>query len=339
MKIKILIFTFFTLCTVSIYGQLQKRNLIISGTAATQLIITESETDFLILASPTVSYFFTDRLAAGGGFLLATAPGNGTNVGLNGNARFYISSQRQGAWFLNAGAGFVTGGGFSLFNANAGIGVDLFLTPNFALESTMSIGIQKEGEVIGNTTQFLLGTGLKFFFNRFPEEVIEDRNAILRKGTTLLGVTSGSIQVLSRNNDQSSTVNLSPDIGKFINDNWVVGGKLRLQNQNVGSIDFNSFQLEVAPFARFYINPEDKRAVPFGEFGGGIQLTHLSGEFFQNNTNTNPVLFLGVGLDYFISPTVAFEIKGAYRYTKQSGLFNNNTIGIELGFQFFLDKN
>ena len=47
----------------------------------------------------------------------------------------------------------------------------------------------------------------------------------------------------------------------------------------------------------------------------------------------------GLGYDIFLSPFVAFEIKGVYNYIKQTEFAETNTVGINFGFQFFLNRN
>jgi len=203
----------------------------------------------------------------------------------------------------------------------------------------MSIGFTETNEFLGGSnTQFLIGTGLKFFFDRLPEELPENRNAIIQKGNTFLGITSGSILLSRRNNITTSFVNLMPQFGKFVSDRILIGSLFNLTNQGGGG--FNFFSIDATPFIRYYLNPTGKKLVPFGELGGGISFLVLSGDFIPNNneTQTNPIFFANIGFDYFIRSNVAVEIKANYRYTQLNDLFRQNTIGINIGFNFFLGK-
>lgn len=336
MKFKYLLFLF--LCPVfnPLFGQLSHRNLIIEGAASTQLFIQNSNSEGLITASPTISYFITDKFVAGGGFQTAIVPGTTTSFGLNATARYYFSTQAYNAWFAKSNLGFITGSGFTIFTGDIGIGLDLFLSPNIALENTLSIGFQKEEDIIGNTIVFQLGTGLKFFFDRMPEGSEDGRNGILQKGTLFLGMTAGNIQLFSRNGIQNSSISLRPNIGKFLNNNWVLGANVSIQNSNFDG--FSSFGVDALPYIRYYPNAGEKRGALFGEVGGGLRLTALSGDRIINQTQTDPILFAGVGVNYFLRPTVAFEVKGSYNYIKQTDFIDRNVIGINFGFQFFFRK-
>jgi len=340
----ILLFLFSLIASIT-FAQIAKRNLIIEGGANLQLINTKtegfggdvSETEGLFFATPQVTYFISDRFAAGGGLIIASAASS--SFGINGNARFYLSNQPSSAWFLKAEIGYFSNSTFNQISGNAGLGWDIFLSPNVALESTMTIGFTETNEFLGGSnTQFLIGTGLKFFFDRLPEELPEDRNVIIQKGNSFLGLTSGSIRLSRRNNVTTSFVNLMPQFGKFVSDRILFGSLFDLTNQS-GS-GFNFFSIDATPFIRYYLNPAGKKFVPFGELGGGISLVIINGDFIPNgnSTETNPIFFANIGFDYFIRSNVAIEIKADYRFTQQNDFFKLNTFGINVGFNFFIDR-
>jgi len=149
-------------------------------------------------------------------------------------------------------------------------------------------------------------------------------------------MTAGNIQITSRNGRQNSTITLSPNIGKFLTKNWVLGANITIRNQNFDGPNF--FTLETLPYTRYYPNAGKKRAVLFGEIGGGIQLVTRSGDFLVNQTETSPIFFGSIGINYFLRPTVAFEVKGSYRYLNQDSFINTNTLSMNFGFQFFFRK-
>lgn len=336
MKVKCLLFFLFCCIFSPLFSQLSHRNLIVDGTASTQLFLVDNNTEVLLIATPTLSYFITDKFAVGGGIQLSAASATSTSFGLNTRARYYFSNQAYNAWFAATSLGFLTGEGFNLITGNIGIGLDLFLSPNIALENTLSIGFQNEKGVLNNALVFQLGTGLKFFFDRMPEGSEDGRNGILQRGSLFLGMTAGNIQVISQNGARRSNISLSPNIGKFLTNNWVVGANATIQNQALSGFSF--FSLEAFPFLRYYTNSKEKRAVLFGEIGAGIRLESFSGNRVVNQTEINPTILAGVGLNYFLRPTVAFEIKGSYNYYEQSNIFKVNAIGIDFGFQFFFRK-
>lgn len=336
MKFKYLFYLFLATVSNPLFGQLSHKNLIVEGSATTQLFLTNNNTEVLLIATPTLSYFVTDKFVVGGGIQLVAASATNTSFGLNGKARYYFSNQAYNAWFAESNFGFLSGAGLNSFIGNIGIGLDLFLSPNIALEHTLSVGFQNESGVLNNALVFQLGTGLKFFFDRMPEGSEDGRNGILQKGSLFLGMTAGNIQIISQNGARRSNISLSPSVGKFLTNNWVLGANATIQNQALNG--FNSFNLEALPFLRYYTNAKEKRAILFGEIGAGIRLESFSGNRVVNQTEINPTILAGVGLNYFLRPTVAFEVKGSYNYYKQSTIFKVNAIGINFGFQFFFRK-
>jgi len=344
---KSILLLLFSLVATLTFAQIAKRNLIIEGGASLQFInskadgigASSSASETVFIATPKVTYFISDRFAAGGGLILGSIVGTGGSFGINGNARFYLSSNSLSAWLVKAEVDYLNGDGFNQFSAAAGLGWDIFLSPNVALESSITIGFTDSNEFItSSNTQFLLGTGLKFFFDRLPEALPEDGNLIIRKGNGFMGVTSGSILLNRRNNTTITSINLAPQFGKFVSDRLLFGSLVNLTNLSAGG--FNRFSLEATPFLRYYLNPAGRKFVPFGELGGGISFTYVNGDIIPNgnDTQTNPVALAGVGVDYFIRSNVAVEIKANYRYTKIADFLKQNNIGVSIGFNFFMDK-
>ena len=131
-----------------------------------------------------------------------------------------------------------------------------------------------------------------------------------------MGITSGSILLNRRNNTTITSINLAPQFEKFITDRLLFGSLANLSNSSAGG--FNRFGIEATPFLRYYLNPADKKFVPFGEIGGGVSFIYVNGDIIPNGnlTQTNPVVLAGAGVDYFIRSNVAVEIKANYRYSK-----------------------
>lgn len=330
------------------FAQIAKSNLIIEGGASLQFIQNKienvgsfgerSEEEVFITISPTITYFTSDRFAIGGGIIVTSIANTGTNFGLSGNARFYLSSDEVSGWFLKTQLGFLTGSNSDQFYGDVGLGWDVFLSPNLALESTMSIGFSDTDDIVGNLVQFQVGTGLKFFFDRFPEVLSDNRNEVIQKGNAFYGLSSGSVLLSRRNNTTQTFVNLMPSFGKFATDNLLLGALINLTNQSGNGFTF--FTIETTPFIRYYLNPAGKKLVPFGEIGGGLNFRYIGGDFVpnQNQTETSPIIFGNIGVNYFIRPTIAFEVKVGYRNTKLSDMAKQNRIGLTLGFQFFMDR-
>jgi len=153
-----------------------------------------------------------------------------------------------------------------------------------------------------------------------------------------LGLTSGFISFRERNNTTNISVNLAPQFGKFLSDRLLLGGLVDLYVYHAPNQ--RSFLLDATPFLRYYLKPEKKKFVPFGEIGGGIAFDAQNGGTVSdgNLTQTNLLIIGGVGIDYFIRPNVAVEIKANYKYRRQMNVFIDNIFGINIGFNFFLDR-
>lgn len=136
---------------------------------------------------------------------------------------------------------------------------------------------------------------------------------------------------------------IQPKVGYFLYDNVAVGAALELglltkpadQTINYG----------VTPFVRIFVGKERVREVPrrakfFLEGGIGIGgANHRYDDAGGNKvtvTTNGPVFYLSPGLDFFLSNNVAFETAFEYRFI--GGTPDVNRLGINLGFQIFLNR-
>lgn len=347
------------LLPISAFGQLQKGTWMLGGSAIlnTPLIVNyddptiedQSMVDFLL--TPNVSYFISKRWAVGAGFVgfLSFQTENGNvngGIGLIPQVRYYFNPDNaKRNWFATVGGGFSSGIGFTSSGFEietstllAGVGVNHFLTPNIALEGLA--GVNWDGE---NDTEVRLNLGLQFFLRKKTEETPTITPA-LGKGTILLG-GSGSI---SNQRGDFWNLQLLPNLGVFLSERLVVGGKLQASYSfNTNSTDFRFSALGLSPFIRYYLNPASGRLLWFLAAEAGIVAGKARGneqfQFEQDYSNFNAAG--KVGINYFLAPNVALEGTlgldyGGYKNTSSFRSIESTTlrVGADFGFQFFLAR-
>lgn len=357
------------------FGQITKGNFIIDGGLASQLRsynhpflyshqpIKEHTLNF----SPRLSYFVSDRLVIGGGI---TINSNSSNLeeggyGLTTHIRYYVSKKNNSAWFVENHLGYSEISTINFFTSDIGLGLDYFLSPSVALEGTVAFNYSQRlasnsspyGTVeTGRRTAAGIGMGLKFFLNRALSTGNTNQIAKAQKGTLWIGATSDGLSFSSQNGFKVISLNLNPNIGVFINENWLIGSGMNI-DYDKEAYPGNSFytrsifQVGVAPFIRFYHSTKKGRIVPFYEVGGAINRSIFTsststspfpgaeeGTINDQIKNTDTAYFGGLGLNLFVSPSVALEFKGTYKHTKLSPDFKTNHFGLDIGFQFFIGK-
>lgn len=193
--------------------------------------------------------------------------------------------------------------------------------------------------------------------------------AQISKGTSTLG---GNISFLREKNQyvyesqsfnsksefSSNILSLTPTYGYFIANNLCVGANVSTlfshttypKTANVPKLEGNSRSLGVGPLVRYYI-PLDDKLYAFATAGYTWFWTRskndgtVDGQFITTNTSKSryTTLDAGLGLSYFINPSVAVEAGFGYthaRYKDNGGNLNNktNTIAFNIGFRVFLRK-
>lgn len=145
--------------------------------------------------------------------------------------------------------------------------------------------------------------------------------------------------------DNSNTYNfaIQPKLGYFIYDNVAIGAALELgllTKPNDQTINYG-----LTPFVRLFVGKDrigqiPRRAKFFVEagigFGGANHKYNDAGGNSVLVTSNGPVFYAAPGLDFFIANNVAFEAAFEYRYI--GGTPNVNRLGINLGFQIFLNR-
>lgn len=100
---------------------------------------------------------------------------------------------------------------------------------------------------------------------------------------------------------------------------------------------FNAFNIGISPFARYYFNTN--KVSPFVE--GKVGFSHVASTYKETvgtpSKNSNQYLTggLGVGIAYFITPTIGLEAILSYDILRLD-LNNKNSLNLNAGFQIYL---
>lgn len=170
--------------------------------------------------------------------------------------------------------------------------------------------------------KFLLSTVMILTFS------IGAATAQLQKGSTLVGGGIGNLDVGFGSGSQFS-INLTPRVGYFIQDNVAVGGKVDLgyTGQKGGN---DTYSYGINAFGRYYFGEKEfdtllKQGRWFLEAGAGI--AGLKGADIGFNVNFGP------GYSYFLSENVAVE--GLLLYNGTFGSGSSNGLSLNVGFQIY----
>lgn len=179
-------------------------------------------------------------------------------------------------------------------------------------------------------------------------------NAQLSKGDVMLGSDFGSGLVSTSNNGlfglnfglndgAGYNVGLSPKVGYFIADNFLIGVSTNLgftKSPEVNGVSAKSTVYGIQALSRYYLFPGEvgvdnllKRGRFFVEANGGI-----SGVNIKDGPSTNGfALGFGPGYSYFITDNVALETTLKYNGLAGGGDTSyQNSIGLNIGIQIFL---
>lgn len=173
-----------------------------------------------------------------------------------------------------------------------------------------------------------------------------------KKGNYLVGVTLGSGGFSSSENDymyssttveytgdsKSFSIGISPDIGKYLTDNFILGTYLSLSYYNgkshsgnsttttTSTSESNSLYFSMGPYARMYLGKSNSKGMPYVQLNTGLSFYPSdNGEAF-NSTNTYHYTYktknyfvwnLGprFGYEHFFNENLGLHYYIGYNYT------------------------
>ncbi len=195
----------------------------------------------------------------------------------------------------------------------------------------------------------LLTTLFIFSITGTSQAQLQEGNIMLGAdlGSGITGTASNGLFGFDLGLDENSGYNIgiSPKLGYFLNDEFVVGGIVNLGYYNGEGADDDSanvFNYGVQAFTRYFMTPRDLDMgdkVPAGYFFLETN-AGLAGNNVEGGETTNGFTFgFGPGYALFLNDNVALD--ASVKYNGLTGFGSDNythSIGINLGIQVFLTK-
>ncbi|POY39572.1 hypothetical protein C3L50_10415 [Flavobacterium alvei] len=131
-----------------------------------------------------------------------------------------------------------------------------------------------------------------------------------------------------------SGINISPNLGYFVADNFAVGTAVGFSFSNPSGANNNSHSYGISPFVRYYFRKSEKIINPFLQTSYG----YGKGESDDGGSNKSSGYTIKGGSAIFFNSSVALELSLNYNSSKYNSdtTYNDFTIGI--GFQIHLEK-
>ena len=158
-------------------------------------------------------------------------------------------------------------------------------------------------------------------------------NAQLQQGNWMVGAHVANVKFTNGFN-----LNLTPQLGYFVQDRWAVGAQVGLNIFSPEGTGDTQTDWSIAPFTRYYFASTEIDNL----LNNGAFFAEGSAGFGGNNSSTgnstNGVeLGIGAGYAYFITPSVGLE--GMLKYQGLVGGGNTSSQGdlyLGVGFQIYL---
>lgn len=129
-------------------------------------------------------------------------------------------------------------------------------------------------------------------------------------------------------------INISPNLGYFVVDNFAVGTAVGFNFSNPSGANNNSHSYGISPFVRYYFRKSEKIINPFFQTSYGFG----NGKNESGESNKSRGYTIKGGSAIFFNSSVALELSLNYNSSKYNSdsTYNDFTIGI--GFQIHLEK-
>ncbi|PZF75024.1 outer membrane beta-barrel protein [Taibaiella soli] len=164
-------------------------------------------------------------------------------------------------------------------------------------------------------------------------------HAQTEKGNLLVGSDVSNFKLNFQKENTAFSMNISPKLGYFIEDNIAVGGYVNIDfSTSDGASDLG---YGVGAFGRYYLKDKKvqvlKRSCFFAEANAGFAGRNISVKD-GGKTNTNGLgIGFGPGWSYFVTPNIGLE--ALLKYNIAAGFGNattSNSLDFNVGFQIYL---
>ena len=212
----------------------------------------------------------------------------------------------------------------------------LFFAVCFSLSmATDSFGQLQKGNI-------LLGTSINLSGSNFnlPNGAPNGAGIFIGKSKSKFGQNEITDDIIM--------VNLSPQVGYFILDNFVAGITLNIFNYNETDENNDEFTYNAfygGPFARYYFDLEKANPYIFARAAFGGAKSSYSGSSNDDKTNISNI-GAGVGIAIFLNNAVSLDALFGYNFMKiedEDSTFNsenvNTNFAISIGFTYVLGVN
>lgn len=159
------------------------------------------------------------------------------------------------------------------------------------------------------------------------------------KGSLLLGGNVG-MNFSSQPNNKHFSASVSPRVGVFVVNRLALGATVPMGYTSSGINSSRYFNIGIGPFVRYYMGAG--KAVPFLEAKGGWNHSRYRYEapigIERKETQNYGYGGLGLGLAYFLTPSVGLESLLSYDIYRQNS-FTNRNLNLNIGFQIYFSRN
>lgn len=158
-------------------------------------------------------------------------------------------------------------------------------------------------------------------------------NAQIQEGNWMVGGQVANMQFTNGVN-----INLTPQVGYFVKDNWAVGAQVGLNVYSPKGVSETQTNWDLGVFTRYYFgNNEVNSILKNGRFFGEGTVG-FGGVNSSSASSTNGIqLGIGAGYAYFITKNVSLDAILKFNTTAGGGSSSGTgDLGLNVGFQIFL---
>lgn len=164
--------------------------------------------------------------------------------------------------------------------------------------------------------------------------ILGTASAQIQKGNWMVGAQVANVKFTN-----GFDLNLTPQLGYFIKDNWAIGGQvdLNIADQTNGG---TTTDIGVGAFTRYYLSPGEQgvdNLLNHGRFFGQANVGYKGINQSAGATTNGLGLGIGVGYSYFITKNVGLEALVKFEGVAGGGNQNfNGDLKLGVGFQIYI---